>query len=157
MQMATTQKSRATGWILLLVFIGPWVTAHVVYALREQFSFNTVEKGELLSPPIQAQSLPFFDAAWLGKWQILYFTPAECDASCQTLMPKLKQLHRALAKDQHRVEYRSIQTSGTPLLNATDIAIVDPNGWIMMRYSADIDPQLILKDLRRLLKYSHVG
>lgn len=37
------------------------------------------------------------------------------------------------------------------------IYLVDPRGRLMMSYPADTDPTGILADLRRLLKYSHIG
>jgi hypothetical protein len=37
------------------------------------------------------------------------------------------------------------------------IYLVDPLGHLMMRFPADIDPSLIKKDLRRLLKVSRIG
>jgi cytochrome oxidase Cu insertion factor (SCO1/SenC/PrrC family) len=37
------------------------------------------------------------------------------------------------------------------------IYIMDPIGNIMMRFNADMDPKLILKDLKRLLKISQIG
>ena len=40
---------------------------------------------------------------------------------------------------------------------AQRIYIVDPFGNLMMQYKADVDPEDVLKDLERLLKYSKTG
>lgn len=147
---------RLTPWLLLLVFIGPWVTAQIIYAKRDQLTFHTTETGTLLSPPVQAQSLPFYDSAWLEKWQIVYMSTEKTDKNTE-IVPMLKQLHLALGKDQHRIAYQIISTQNSSVLEPGEIAIIDPRGWLMMRYPSNPDPIGILKDIRKLLRYSHGG
>ena len=156
------KHNRLIFWFFLLVFIGPWASAHVIYVMRDKFTFKTLETGTLLSPPIQAQSLPFFDATWLGKWQIVYIEPINCNAGCQTLMSMLTKIHAALGKEKYRVQYQIISTRETELvppniLAPDNIALIDPRGWLIMHYPSHSDPHGILKDLRRLLMYSHDG
>lgn len=158
---------RLTPWLLLLVFFGPWLTAQVIYAKRDQLAFTTIETGTLVSPPIQAQSLPFYDSAWLGKWQIVYMG-TQNDHEDTDIIPMLNQLHKALGKDKHRVAYQIIATKGASLqppsakevfdrvlLAPGEIALIDPRGWLMMHYPANANPIGMLKDIRRLLRYSH--
>lgn len=140
---------------LLVVFIAPFVAAHLLYGMRNTFNFKTVEKGTFLSPPIPTNSFSCFDPAWLKKWQIIYVTSSSEPASYQTMMSQLKQIHSALGKDNHRVEYRSIPIQKTTLLDSEKIVIVDPRGWLIMYYAVNTDPQWVLKDMKRLLKYSY--
>ena len=42
-------------------------------------------------------------------------------------------------------------------LPAHRIYIVDPRGFLMMSYTPDTDPAGIIKDLKRLLRYSSIG
>jgi hypothetical protein len=158
---------RLTPWLLFLVFFGPWLTAQVIYAKREQLSFKTLETGTLVSPPIQAQSLPFYDSAWLGKWQIVYMSDQNAHTKTD-IEPMLKQLHKALGKEKHRVAYQIISVQNASLQHPSikevfdrvllapgEIALIDPRGWLMMHYPFDPDPIGMLKDIRRLLRYSH--
>lgn len=46
---------------------------------------------------------------------------------------------------------------GHPLNGNERIYLIDPIGNLMMSYSADIDPSLMLKDLKRLLQVSQLG
>jgi hypothetical protein len=162
--------NRLTPWLLLLVFFGPWLTAHVIYAKRDQFDFKTIETGIFLSPPIQAQSLSFYDSAWLGKWQIIYMNEVNNDnknnnVNHNTIAPILNQLHRALGKEKHRVayqiipaQYSSLQKTSlqhASLLAPGKIILIDPHGWLIMHYPPGSNPIDVLKDMRRLLKYSH--
>lgn len=38
-----------------------------------------------------------------------------------------------------------------------ELYLVDPRGYVMMHYSADLEPRAILSDLKRLLKTSKIG
>lgn len=151
-----TRYNRLTPWLLLLVFIGPWVTAQIIYAKRDHLTFKTTQTGTLLSPPVQAQSLPFYDSTWLGKWQIVYMNTKQADMTTD-IIPMLKQLHLALGKDQHRVAYHIISAQNSSVLAPGEIAIIDPRGWLIMHYPPNPDPIGILKDIRKLLRYSHGG
>ncbi len=145
-----------TPWLLLLVFFGPWLAAQLIYAKREQLTFQTLEKGILVSPAIPVQSLAFYDSAWLGKWQIIYMDAQNLPIKTN-IEPLLKQLHCALGKEKHRVSYQIITTKDTSLqyLAPGEIALIDPHGWLMMRYLPNADPVDMLKDIRRLLRHSH--
>lgn len=156
-------RVRKIGYLLVLVFVGPLLAAQLLYAFRNHFTFNTLETGTLLSPPISAQTLPGFEKAFLGKWQLIYLKPQSCDLHCQNTSPPLEQIHRALGKEKNRVEYRSIafqNPSGAekkPTLQSGDCILIDPAGWLMMQYSPEANPRGIVKDLRRLLSLSHAG
>lgn len=147
-----TQYHRLTPWLLLLVFVGPWLTAQIIYAKRDQLTFKTVETGTLLSPPIEAKSLPYYDANWLGKWQLIYIGTD----NKPEMLAMLKQLKEALGKEQHRVAYQIISAQSTAIQDAS-LFIIDPRGWLILQYPANPNPIGVLKDLRRLLRYSHGG
>ena len=116
---------RLTPWLLLLVFFGHWLTEQLIY-MAPQNDHDT------------------------------------------DVIPMLNQLHKALGKDKHRVAYQIIATKGAlkqhpsakevfnlVLLAPGEIALIDPRGWLMMHYPANPDPIGMLKDIRRLLRYSH--
>lgn len=114
------------------------------------------------------------------KWVLVSFDAAACDAYCEKKLYFMRQVRKAQAKDQARLERLWVITdAGVPraeLLaaiegtrisstkpqafpgNPTDhIYLVDPLGNLMMRFPRDPDPSKMIKDLQRLLKYSRVG
>ena len=133
--------------------------------------------GELL-PPRPIVGAPFEDLR--GKWVLVNFDSAACDAYCEKKLYFMRQVRTAQGKDQARVERLWIITdAGKPrpeLLAAIEgtrisrakpdafpgepvdhIYVLDPLGNLMMRFPKDLDPSRMLKDLQRLLKYSQVG
>lgn len=154
----TVRHNKLTVAFLVLIFVGPIVVAHALYHFRTHIHFNTLEKGQLFSPPLPATSLPFFNASFLGKWQLIHISNENCQPDCQA--PEiLDRIHRAIGKEKHRVEYRSVSLlpESSSALTPGSINIIDPKGWLIMHYPSPVDPQGILKDIKRLLRFSHAG
>jgi hypothetical protein len=128
--------------------------------------------GELLPPRPVAGFEPL-----RGKWVLVAFDAAACDAYCEKKLYFMRQVRRAQGKDMDRVERLwSVTDGGKPraeLLAAIEgtrvesrepgafpgntldhIYLVDPMGNLMMRFPRDPDPSKMIKDLQRLLKYS---
>ncbi|HWM42315.1 MAG TPA: cytochrome C oxidase subunit I [Burkholderiales bacterium] len=126
--------------------------------------------GELLDPkPVSGfESLR-------GKWVLVTFDAAACDAYCERKLYFMRQVRRAQGKDMDRVERLWVLTDGakpraellaaiegTRMQNlkpfdarsADHIYLVDPMGNLMLRFPRDPDPSKMIKDLQRLLKYS---
>jgi hypothetical protein len=128
--------------------------------------------GELLDPKPVSGFEPL-----RGKWVLVTFDDAACDAYCERKLYFMRQVRRAQGKDMDRVERVWVVTDGAkprPELlagiegtrfvglpaesfpgNAPDhIYLIDPFGNLMMRFPRDPDPSRMIKDLQRLLKYS---
>jgi cytochrome oxidase Cu insertion factor (SCO1/SenC/PrrC family) len=127
--------------------------------------------GELLEPrPVSGfESLR-------GKWVLVAFDAAACDAYCERKLYFMRQVRRAQGKDMDRVERVWVVIDGAkprPQLlaaiegtridkghaafpgNAVDhVYLIDPFGNLMLRFPRDPDPSKMIKDLQRLLKYS---
>jgi len=143
---------------------------------------STSNYGELISPPLPLAEPPL--VALRGKWVLVSFDAADCDAYCERKLYFMRQVRRAQGKDQDRIERLWLLTdAGQPraeLLSAiagTQVArgagfasrfpaaaaladhiyIVDPQGKLMLRYPRDPDPSRMLKDLQQLLKVSRIG
>jgi len=144
-------------WILVLLFALPIVAAQGLYFFRDHFSFNTVETGTLLSPPLATETFSFFDPTTTGKWQLVYIQPNTCDRQCQSTLTDLKRIHAALGKESHRILCRTIPNPELPLLAPGALAVIDPQGWLILHYASSHRPMGIIKDLQRLLKLSHAG
>lgn len=136
--------------------------------------------GELITPVTLAG--PPFDKA-RGKWTLVSFDTAACDAYCEQKLYFLRQIRRAQGKEMERVGRLWILTDGgapkaellaaiegTQVAKAGDattkgfpgnpsehIYLIDPLGNLMMRYPREPQPNGMIKDLKRLLKYSRIG
>jgi hypothetical protein len=135
--------------------------------------------GELLEPkPVAAAPLEKLR----GKWVLVAFDAAACDAYCEKKLYFMRQVRRAQGKEQLRVERLWLLTDGGrpraeilqgaedmhiapaagtasafPGAAADHIYLVDPLGNLMLRFPRDPDPKKMIKDLNRLLKYSRIG
>jgi hypothetical protein len=149
-------------------------TAAYVFDWR---SGATSNYGELLPPkPVSAPAL----VPLRGKWVLVTFDAAACDAYCEKKLYIVRQVRRAQGKDMDRVErfwaltdgakprpellaaiegthLGGVSPDGFPGNNAEHIYVVDPLGNLMMRYPRDPDPSKMIKDLQRLLKYVRTG
>ena len=135
--------------------------------------------GELIPP--RPLSGPPLDAL-RGKWVLLIFDTAACDAYCEKKLYYIRQMRTAVHKDAVRVERVWVLTDagkprteletaieGTRIVPLTDafrsfpgnppdhIYVIDPLGNLMMRFPRDPDPSKMLKDLQRLLRLSQIG
>jgi len=133
--------------------------------------------GELIAPRTLSGA-PFEELR--GKWILVSFDSAACDAYCEKKLYFMRQLRTAQGKDQTRLQRLWVLTdAGSPrpeLIEAIEgtvisrakpggfpgnrvdhIYLVDPLGNLMLQFPRDPDPSKMLKDLQRLMKYSQVG
>ncbi|HEX9184492.1 MAG TPA: cytochrome C oxidase subunit I [Burkholderiales bacterium] len=177
----SARRGRAKLVLLAAVFALPLVLAGLAYWL-DWAPGTTANYGELVAPPRPLAGPPF--DALRGKWVLVSFDAAACDAYCERKLYFMRQVRRAQGKDQDRVERLWMLTDdgqpraevlaaieGTRLERGTATAarfpagashadhiyVVDPLGNLMMRYPRDPDPSRMLKDLQRLLRLSQVG
>ena len=175
------RRGRARLALLGAVFGLPLALAALAYWL-DWAPGTTANYGELIAPPRPLAGPPF--DALRGKWVLVSFDAAACDAYCERKLYFMRQVRRAQGKDQDRVERLWVLTdSGQPrpellaaiegtrigrggslaapfpaaAAHADHIYVVDPLGNLMMRYPRDLDPSRMLKDLQRLLRLSQVG
>lgn len=163
---------------ILLACAAPFVLGWAAW----YFGWGTGSRGnygELIAP--RTLSAPPFGEL-RGKWVLVTFDAAACDAYCEKKLYYMRQLRKAQGKDEARVERLWLVTDrGAPrpelaaAIEGTRIApvaesaqgfpgdptdhiyLVDPLGNLMLRFPRDPDPSKMLKDLQRLLKYSRVG
>ena len=166
--------------VVFLVCAAPFVLGTVAY-LAGWSPGGASNYGELIPPRPLAESA---FAELRGKWVMVAFDAAACDANCEQKLYYMRNVRRAQGKDQDRVERLWLLTDdgqpraqllaaieGTRLArdagtaarfpavaaHADHIYVVDPLGNLMMRYPRDPDPSRMLKDLQRLLRLSQVG
>jgi cytochrome oxidase Cu insertion factor (SCO1/SenC/PrrC family) len=119
-----------------------------------------------------------------GKWIMLHLDAAGCAAPCQAKLFGMRQSRLAQGDNADRVaRVWLVEGTGSPpaplarllegvvLVRAAPelmaalpgaeprdhVYLLDPRGNLMLRFPKDADPQRMIKDLRRLLKYSGIG
>ncbi len=122
-----------------------------------------------------------------NKWTLLYFAPEVCGEKCAARQALMKRIRLLTNEDMRRIQTASIypQTPSNPDVLANEYAnmhigilntkgadfkaqfpnideqpiyLIDPLGNLMMYYSGDTpDIKRIMKDFKRILKYSQIG
>ena len=128
---------------------------------------------------------PWSGARFQGCWSLVYAGSATCDTACRNALHTLRQVRLAQGKEMTRVERVWLVTDQAPLAeiahqdaeglaiariadpawfatlpgaeSGAHIYLIDPLGNAMMRFPPAADPQRMVKDLQRLLKYSALG
>jgi hypothetical protein len=158
--------------LIALVCAAPIVLGTAAYLLEWAPGARS-NYGELLRPKPVAGFEPL-----RGKWVLVMFDAAACDAYCEKKLYFMRQVRRAQGKDMDRVERLWVLTDGGrpraeilpgiegtridkgeaqavfPGRPADHVYLVDPLGNLMLRFPRDPDPSGMIKDLQRLLKYS---
>lgn len=175
------RRGRVKLLLLALFFVAPFVLAWLAWRY-EWASGETSNYGELITPAQPLAGAPL--ERLRGKWVLVTFDAAACDAYCERKLYFMRQVRRAQGKNQDRIERLWLLTGGArpapALLAAIEgthvepvgalardfpaaravadhIYVVDPLGNLMMRFPRDPDPSRMLKDLQRLLRVAGFG
>lgn len=121
-----------------------------------------------------------------GRWTLVHLPDGVCARRCIEALARGHQVRQALGDDMRRVQLLLVlagpmdaQSAGIPpevtlavasrewlasfsFVDATPgqgpgIYLVDPQGYLMMRYPQGVDRRGLLADLERLLKISKIG
>lgn len=177
----STQKPKRMALkllLLLIFFTAPLIAALFVYQARDGLHFISKNVGELILPSVNVTELGLEPLE--QRWWLTYYAP-NCDANCDEALEYFNTMHASLIKDQHRLgaliitnQENSIQPEGILLLQTqtlqqdlpdhlllenqdTAIWLVDPIGNIILNYDPETLDNLMLIDLRHLLKVSQIG
>lgn len=185
-------SSRWVVLALLLSFTLPFVIGQLAYD-RHWVGGAATNKGDLLTPPIdlRTQFVTAQQQALDGRWWLSYVLPATCDAGCVQTLETLPRLQATLGRERSRVGLLLVRTeqsadmqlpalsadvkllsltqqqlaaTGLSGAGASPWLIMDPLGWVMLRYQPPttheeslLRAQLLLDDLKKLLKASRIG
>jgi len=176
--------ARKELWVLLAMFVLPIVlgTLTYYYVVDEGVS-STVNYGEFVQPIITTEQSDIDlegENTLQGLWTLAYVDQS-CDAACNTSIKNIKDTRILMNADMRRVQRIAIiaDSSGPSeidegLISATitgdtvmarlkaypqrSIFLIDPLGNIMLYYQPDsFDIKRVIKDLKRLFKYSRIG
>ncbi|MBU3693419.1 MAG: hypothetical protein FGM40_01140 [Rhodocyclaceae bacterium] len=122
-----------------------------------------------------------------GQWTLAMLAPAECDAACRKTLWLMQQIESTQAREASRVQRavlvadapsaslrEAVEQIGQTVIwqgpladlraalpsageGAVRLAIIDPQGSLMMVYPDAFDPSGVRRDLERLLKFSWIG
>ena len=176
--------ARKEFWMLLAMFVLPIAFGTLFfYASPNYFSESTVNYGELIRPVIATDDTDIEiegNASLQGIWTIVYVS-SRCDDVCEKAVADMKTIRTLMNADMRRIQRMIIiEDNSTPtskdesLIKArvtsekltqslkkyaeNAIYLIDPIGNIMLYYEPqNIDIRLVIKDLKRLFKYSRIG
>lgn len=94
------KKKSKTPLILVVVFVLPVVLAKLALD-NDWFNRGSTNKGELLSPILDASSLM---SGLTPKWRIMYLLPESCDTTCDNALYSINQVWVASGKESDRIE-----------------------------------------------------
>lgn len=122
-----------------------------------------------------------------GQWTLAMIAPAECDDTCRHTLWLMQQIESTQAREASRLQRavlvadapssslrQAVESIGqtriwrgplaalrealpVPGPDGARLAIIDPQGNLMLVYPASFDPSGVRRDLERLLKFSWIG
>ena len=131
-----------------------------------------------------ADGEPLGAAPFAERWTLVAVHGAGCGDACEHALVRMRQTRLALGKDADRLQgwlvvdeaatapVRELveRYRGVRLLEATQrwtaalgasapgtVFLVDPQGYLVLRYDPSLADDAILKDLKRLLRISKIG
>ena len=126
-----TSKNKSTLILMIAVFVLPVILAYSALKL-DWFNKAATNRGELLQPVIEAQSLLSESDV---KWHLVYVLPTECLVQCENALYGIEQTYRATGKESDRVSLLFIATE-----NSSPLAIEtaqSKRGAILLQKSQD--------------------
>ena len=159
--------------LIVFVFILPFIFAKYFFDNDATSTRGTTNHGSFLVDEVNIASL-----ADNNHWVILQVIDGKCDTSCQDNMHMLRQINTALGKDMGRVKRYLLNNNTDEITVYLDnypkvivldrsetlynkltkmderIFIADPFGKIILGYENDFIAKGLLKDIKKLLKFS---
>tara|TARA_A100001015_G_scaffold26700_1_gene29873 strand:+ start:1275 stop:1790 length:516 start_codon:yes stop_codon:yes gene_type:complete len=138
--------------------------------------WGTTNNGEFVIPAMNVTDFGWqpTDATEKVKPQMwwLWVRAEQCREVCAEALKNLRATHILMNREMERVQ-RALTTELAAAMPANQpnlvsiawaagmpgegIYIIDPLGNLVFRYAITTDPELVLKDLKRLLKVSQIG
>lgn len=178
--MISRTRSRWTLLLIAALFAAPFAAALYLYYTGWQ-PVRTKNFGELLHPVRDLRDVRFTRAdgnrfQWRHEdhiWRVLVAPPANCGAPCDQLADKLQRIWIGLGNKADGMQvlwvgaapthgFRALlPVSADPLLgarlpdavrvDAIPVYVVDPTGYVILRYAPGFNPRDLRRDLVQLL------
>jgi hypothetical protein len=147
--------NRTTFWLIWVVALVPILAAAVMYFGQIGVPDGRTHHGELVESGTQYFDIGLPSPGDPAKWQVVLASTARC-VSCRVFSDGLENFHTALGRERDRLVVREVEATGLTVSDPS-IWVVDPLGNVVLRFKPEINPTLILQDLKKLLKVSKVG
>jgi cytochrome oxidase Cu insertion factor (SCO1/SenC/PrrC family) len=128
---ARTGRSRFIFWIAALLFLGPFITAFVIYRwFPHMLPEDRTNYGKLVDPPHPLPEFTFVDAQGKAlatqdlrnRWNLVYIGEATCEAACRERLHFARQLWLSL--NEKRVKLKRVYVApDADSLGATHAAL----------------------------------
>ncbi|QEY52636.1 hypothetical protein [Legionella longbeachae] len=162
--------------LLVLIFATPGIAALMFYKHPSWLGTAKINRGTLLNPPVALNSLK--ESA---KWRIIFWSPGVCDKTCMQQLEVLAKVRLALGRKLYQVDQWLILGNNSPalsqeqqsllseidfkvtelsaseidanrvLFSKAKIFLADPNNYLILSYSPQLNPDDVYKDLKLLL------
>ena len=148
-------SNRTIFWLVWAIAVVPMLAAFTMY-----FGQIGLPKGRTHHGILADSGTKYFDIGLPApgdpaKWQVVLSSAENC-LPCASFSEGLDNFHIALGREKDRVAVKEIQADNLTT-TAPSIWIIDPLGNVVLRFEPEINPTLILRDLKKLLKLSKVG
>lgn len=180
MTQAQRRHGRRLVLLILAIFMAPLIAALVLY-YRDWQPTHTKNYGQLLHPVRDLRDVRFtrVDGSAFHfnhedhVWRLLVVPPADCGNQCDRLADALRRIWVGLGNDANEVQvlwvgaaprqtFRNlivVRTDAGLALRLPEVAapgqipvyLVDPSGYLFMRYQPGFDPAGMRGDLKRLV------
>jgi hypothetical protein len=177
--VTSQRRARLTLLLVAAAFLTPFALALVLRFGGWQPN-QTRNVGELLQPPLPLHAVRAQRAdsgqAWTfvnteQQWTLLAQLPVHCDPACRSALEVLPKVRTALARHAPRLHPFVLDAEGGPQpfptlrlggdvpqllaerpLAGVQVWLVDPHGFLVLRYREGFDPSGLRKDLSRLIR-----
>lgn len=173
-------RARLILLLIAFLFAAPFVVALSLYYANWQPT-HTRNYGELIHPVRDLRAVRFTRSdgrhfEWHHEdhiWRVLVAPPAECAAACDQLADKLRRIWIGLGHNANGVqvlwvgaaphpEFRSLmpvaadsslagQLPDRARADAIPVYVVDPSGYLFLRYAPEFNPADLRRDLAQLM------
>lgn len=141
-------------WLIWGAALIPLLVASIAF-LSGWRPVSQINSGHLYESGLRIEEVDALQQVDLvpGKWQLILLVNAQCDQQCEIWNKLLPNVHVSLGRERQRVSYQQFETEEV----SNGLVVVDPMGFMVIKYGLEQSPQSVLKDLKRLLKVSKVG
>ncbi len=145
-----------------VIFLLPMIAAYGLLQHKASVLVRGPEKRYYTEPPLEVnleQAQILHGKAILNKWVIIRATsPYETETSAEKHRTLLNKFYTALGADRDRVTIVELNVEHLyPVLQTFQYMILNPQQMCIIQYNPEsFKHDQLLKDMRKLLKYSHV-
>lgn len=175
--MKNLKRNYMTLLLLALVFFCPGLAAYAFYTHPQWLGSKTVNKGQLLTPPVLLANINA-----KAKWRLILWNPGPCDNVCRQLADTLARVRLALGRRLYLVDEllllpgepkalskkwlqhlkeedvhvmflsRDQQVKYPILTESPQLFIANPDDYLVLAYASTAKPQDIFHDIQQLLR-----